>query len=209
MRAVVLLSGGMDSLVTMALALRRRREVIPIAFSYGQTHAVELTYAHEQVAHYRGLGKNVWALQTHTLPDVFRSLLTRDGATTAVPNRNAVMMAVAVALAESLRASEVWAGLNRGDPDIAGSTAYADAGRKFAVAFDRMTSISTAGKVSLVTPFVDHRKFEVALEGVRLRAPVARSWSCLFPQEEGEACGACSSCKDRMMAFLKAGIGGK
>ena len=213
-RAVVCLSGGMDSCVCAALAARDF-EVYAVHFSYGQrTEARELRSA-EEVARIVGVRELL-----HLKIDLFRriggSALTdtaiavpvasADEATigsevpvTYVPFRNAHFLSAAVSWAEVLGASTVFIGAVEQD-----SSGYPDCRPAYYEAFNELIKRGTKdGKIRVVTPLIEMRKSEIVRLGVELGAPFHVSWSCY--SGESEACGVCESCVLRLRAFREAG----
>jgi 7-cyano-7-deazaguanine synthase len=213
-KAVVCLSGGMDSCVCAALAARDF-EVYGVHFSYGQrTEARELRSA-EEVARIVGVRELL-----HLKIDLFRriggSALTdvaiavpmasADEATigsevpvTYVPFRNAHFLSAAVSWAEVLGARTVFIGAVEQD-----SSGYPDCRPAYYDAFNKLVKMGTKdGDIRVVTPLIEMRKSEIVRLGVELGAPFHVSWSCY--SGESEACGVCESCVLRLRAFREAG----
>jgi len=213
-RAVVCLSGGMDSCVCAALAARDF-EVYAVHFSYGQrTEARELRSA-EEVARIVGVKELL-----HLKIDLFRriggSALTdeaiavpeaaADEATigsevpvTYVPFRNAHFLSAGVSWAEVLGARTVFIGAVEQD-----SSGYPDCRPAYYDAFNELIKMGTKdGDIRVVTPLIAMRKSEIVRLGVELGAPFHVSWSCY--SSESEACGVCESCVLRLRAFREAG----
>jgi 7-cyano-7-deazaguanine synthase len=213
-KAVVCLSGGMDSCVCAALAARDF-EVYAVHFSYGQrTEGRELRSA-EEVARIVGVRELL-----HLKIDLFRriggSALTNaaiavpiasaDESTigsevpvTYVPFRNAHFLSAAVSWAEVLGARTVFIGAVEQD-----SSGYPDCRPAYYDAFNELVKMGTKeGDIRVVTPLIEMRKSEIARLGVELGAPFHVSWSCY--SGETEACGVCESCVLRLRAFREAG----
>jgi 7-cyano-7-deazaguanine synthase len=212
-RAVVCLSGGMDSCVCAALAARDY-EVYAVHFGYGQrTEARELRSAQE-VARIVGAAEFM-----HLKMDLFRriggSALTDPGIAvpaapaeesigsaipvTYVPFRNAHFLSAAVSWAEVLGAKGVYIGAVEQD-----SSGYPDCRPAYYEAFNQLIRAGTKeGDIRLVTPLIELRKSEIVQLGVELGAPFHVSWSCY--SGETEACGICESCVLRLRAFREAG----
>ena len=219
-RAVVCLSGGMDSTVCAALAARDF-DAYGLHFSYGQrTEARELTSARE-VARAVGL-RDLLALRMDLFRRIGGSALTdssiavptaapegdahaadRVGAdvpVTYVPFRNAHFLSAAVSWAEVLGAETVFIGAVEQD-----SSGYPDCRPAYYDAFNKLIAAGTRdGTIRVVTPLIAMRKYEIVRLGVELRAPLHVSWSCY--SGETEACGVCESCVLRLAAFAEAGI---
>jgi 7-cyano-7-deazaguanine synthase len=213
-RAVLCLSGGMDSCVCAALAARDH-EVFAVHFSYGQrTEARELRSAQE-VARLTGVRELL-----HLKIDLFRriggSALTDEAIAvpaasaneaeigsevpvTYVPFRNAHFLSAAVSWAEVLGAKEVFIGAVEQD-----SSGYPDCRPAYYDAFNQLIKTGTReGDIRVVTPLIAMRKSEIVRLGVELHAPFHVSWSCY--SGETEACGVCESCVLRLRAFREAG----
>ena len=219
-RAVVCLSGGMDSTVCAALAARDY-DAYGIHFSYGQrTEARELRSARE-VARQTGL-KELMELRTDLFRRIGGSALTdagmevpaatvgmpegsaqRSGSevpVTYVPFRNAHFLAAAVSWAEVLGATSVLIGAVEQD-----SSGYPDCRPAYYDAFNALIGAGTRdGNIRVHTPLIRMRKHEIVRLGVELRAPLHVSWSCYAG--ETEACGVCESCALRLKAFAEAGV---
>jgi len=212
-RAVLCLSGGMDSCVCAALAARDY-DVFAVHFSYGQrTEARELRSAQE-VARIVGVKELL-----HLKIDLFRRIggsaltdttiavpVAGDEATignevpvTYVPFRNAHFLSAAVSWAEVLGAETVFIGAVEQD-----SSGYPDCRPAYYDAFNQLISMGTKdGQIRVATPLIQMRKSEIARLGVELGAPFHVSWSCY--SGETEACGVCESCVLRLRAFREAG----
>ena len=219
-RAVVCLSGGMDSTVCAALAARDF-DAYGLHFSYGQrTEARELTAARE-VARQVGL-KDLMELQADLFRRIGGSALTdpsiavpesvqgvleesshrtgNDVPVTYVPFRNAHFLAAAVSWAEVLGATHVLIGAVEQD-----SSGYPDCRPAYYDAFNALIAAGTRdGSIRVETPLIRLRKHEIVRLGVELGAPLHISWSCYAG--EAEACGVCESCTLRLRAFAEAGV---
>ena len=222
-RAVVCLSGGMDSCVTTALAARDF-DVYALHISYGQrTEARELRSAQEiaaatgvrrflhlQTQLFRRIGGSALTDETIAVPDApaptdaatQANMGARTGSevpVTYVPFRNAHFLAAAVSWAEVLGADVVMIGAVEQD-----SSGYPDCRPAFYEAFNRVIDAGTRdGRIRVETPLIRMRKTEIVRLGVDLGAPLGASWSCYSGQEV--ACGSCESCHLRLRAFAEAG----
>ena len=219
-RAVVCLSGGMDSCVTTALAARDF-EVFAVHISYGQrTEARELRSAqaiaaaigvrrflHLETDLFRRIGGSALTDASIAIPDApdeaaQDSMEARTGSevpVTYVPFRNAHFLAAAVSWAEVLGADVVMIGAVEQD-----SSGYPDCRPAYYEVFNRLIAAGTReGRIRVQTPLIHMRKAEIVRLGVRLGAPLGASWSCYSGQEV--ACGACESCQLRLRAFAEAG----
>ena len=218
-RAVVCLSGGMDSTVCAALAARDY-EAYGIHFSYGQrTEARELASARQVAAAvglrellelkmdlFRRIGGSALTDSSIAVPDaVEEDTATSSKRTgqavpvTYVPFRNAHFLSAAVSWAEVLGAKTVFIGAVEQD-----SSGYPDCRPAYYEAFNRLIAAGTRdGDIEVVTPLIRLRKQEIVQLGVELGAPLHVSWSCY--SGESEACGVCESCALRLRAFAEAG----
>ncbi|MDD4244778.1 MAG: 7-cyano-7-deazaguanine synthase QueC [Candidatus Methanomethylophilaceae archaeon] len=212
-RAVVLLSGGLDSTTALAKALDEGCEAVALSFRYGQRHSRELDSARAVTEHY-GI--------RHVVVDIdlsmFRSALTNldmeipegreaigsDIPDTYVPARNIIMLSVAAGLCESVDADRIYIGAN-----VVDYSGYPDCRPEFFEAFRKMLSVGTkAGteghQIRIETPILKMSKAEIVKLGKALGAPLHLTWSCY---EGGEkACGRCDSCILRLRGFEEAGF---
>ena len=209
-RAVVLLSGGMDSAVCAALAARDY-EPAALHISYGQR-----TEEHEQqsflgICEQLGIGERL-VVRNQALRAIGGSALTDPGIAvpeshtigqdipvTYVPFRNAHFLSVAVSWAEVLGAEKIFIGAVEQD-----SSGYPDCRPAYYQAFNQVIKAGTKeGKIEIVTPLIHLRKAEIVRLGLELGAPFRLTWSCY--SREDEACGVCDSCVLRLRAFREAG----
>lgn len=211
-RAVVLVSGGMDSLVCAAIAVREH-ECAFLHLNYGQrTERKELACFHAIADHY-GVARRLVvdarhlaaiggsSLTDHSMP-VEDARRGRGGIpATYVPFRNANILSMAVSWAEVLGARKVFIGAVEED-----SSGYPDCRREFYDAFNRAVALGTkpGSGIEVVTPVIGMRKSEIVRRGAELAAPFALSWSCYRSEES--ACGSCDSCALRMKGFREAGL---
>ena len=219
-RAVVCLSGGMDSCVTTALAARDY-DLYAVHFSYGQrTEARELEAAqaiaaatgvrdlmHLRLDLFRRIGGSALTDESIAVPvaasdDGPGAMAARTGSdvpVTYVPFRNAHFLAAAVSWAEVLGAARVFIGAVEQD-----SSGYPDCRPAYYEAFNRLIEAGTRdGNIRVETPLIQMRKSEIVHLGLAIGAPLAASWSCY--SGEVEACGVCESCALRLRAFAEAG----
>ena len=213
-RAVVCLSGGMDSSVCAALAARDY-EVYAVHFSYGQrTEARELLSAqdvariigakellHLKIDLFRRIGGSALTDPTIAVPvaSADESSIGSEIPVTYVPFRNAHFLSAAVSWAEVLGAQTVFIGAVEQD-----SSGYPDCRPAYYEAFNQLIKVGTKeGDIRVVTPLIAMRKSEIVRLGVELGAPFHVSWSCY--SGETEACGVCESCVLRLRAFREAG----
>ena len=214
-RAVVLLSGGLDSTTTLAVAKSGGFEPYALSFDYGQRHRNELDAA-RAVARAIGVADHVVA--TIDLRAFGGSALTDDievpkahsmeGAIpiTYVPARNTIFLSFALAWAEVLSASHIFIGVNALD-----YSGYPDCRPEYIEAYQRMADLATkagveGSKLTIHTPLIELTKAEIVRRGVHLGVDFSLTWSCYDPNASAEACGECDSCQLRLKGFREAGV---
>src|SRR6202030_2616665 len=213
-KAVVLLSGGMDSCVTAAMANQTHRLALLHA-SYGQRTEKRERRAFDEIADFYGAGERL-AVRFDAFAQIGGSALTdasvampesgealaADAAmpVTYVPFRNAHFLSAAVSWAEVIGANAIFIGAVAED-----SSGYPDCRPEYYRAFENLIQEGTRPetRIEIVTPVIAMRKSEIVRRGVELGAPLERTWSCY--QFEDEACGVCDSCRLRLRAFAEAG----
>jgi 7-cyano-7-deazaguanine synthase len=212
--AVVLLSGGLDSATTLAIARGRGFLCHALSVDYGQRHAAELDAA-SRVA--RALGAREHRVMRVDLAGIGGSALTDprievpQSATsgipvTYVPARNTIMLSLALAWAEVLGAHDIFVGVNAVD-----WSGYPDCRPEFVAAFERLAAQATKAGVEgkpwhIHAPLIRWSKAEIIREGVRLGVDYGTTVSCYQADGEGRACGRCDSCRIRRAGFEQAGI---
>lgn len=212
--AVVLLSGGLDSMVTAALAQEQGFAVHALSVDYGQRHRLELESA-RRIAGKLGIARHVEiALDLRAFGgsaltdaiDVPKGGVGEDIPVTYVPARNLVFLALTTAFAEASGARDVFIGVNALD-----YSGYPDCRPEFIASFAETARLGTKAGVE-GSPFTIHAplqhltKADIARECARLGLDPAWSWSCYDPTPEGLACGLCDSCRLRKKGFAEAGI---
>jgi 7-cyano-7-deazaguanine synthase len=209
-RAIVLLSGGMDSCVCAALAARDH-DAAALHISYGQRTESREQDSYQRICDRLRIEKRL-AVRNEALRLIGGSALTdqkievpeshnigSDIPVTYVPFRNAHFLSVAVSWAEVLGASKIYIGAVEQD-----SSGYPDCRPSYYEAFNRVIANGTkAGGIEVVTPLIAMRKSEIVRLGLRLGAPFELTWSCYSHEER--ACGVCDSCVLRLRAFRDAG----
>jgi 7-cyano-7-deazaguanine synthase len=217
-KAVVLLSGGMDSATAAAVALDRGFEVYALSFRYGQRHAKELEAA-KRVAEWLGLRRHVvldidlrafgGSALTGDLEVPKDTPLERIGSgipATYVPARNTIFLAFALGWAETLGAADIFIGANALD-----YSGYPDCRPEYIEAFERMANLATragveGGHLRIHAPLISLSKAGIIRLGSGLGVEFALTWSCYDPTPEGTACGRCESCTLRRKGFREAGV---
>lgn len=212
-RAVVLLSGGLDSATAAAQAMEDGYEVIALSCRYGQRHERELHAAqhvaqHLQIAQHHVIEVNLSQWGGSSLTDTGLALPdqgTPQGVipSTYVPGRNTVFIALALSLAEAQGAIAIYLGINAVD-----YSGYPDCRPEYLSAYQTLAGLaSRAGieghPIRLVAPLVKDSKVDIVRRAVRLGVPIALTWSCYAGQ--AEPCGRCDSCRIRDRALIEAG----
>jgi 7-cyano-7-deazaguanine synthase len=216
-KAVILVSGGMDSAVTVALAREQGYQVYALSVAYGQRHRSELA-ASDRVAQMLG------AVEHKTVSIDLRSIggsaLTADidvplDATehgeraipvTYVPARNTIMLSIALGWAEVLGSSDIWCGVNAVD-----YSGYPDCRPAFVEAFQTLANLATKAGVEgadirIHAPLMHLSKADIAREGQRLGVDFSATVSCYNADADGRACGHCDACRLRAQGFREAGV---
>ena len=213
-RAVVLVSGGLDSATTLAIARAAGHDTYALSVDYGQRHRVELEAA-RRVAHAAGVREH--RIMRVDLAGIGGSALTDPSIAvpetptsgipvTYVPARNTIMLSLALGWAEVLDARHIYVGVNAID-----YSGYPDCRPEFVAAFEHLANLATkAGVEGRVTrieaPLVHLTKAEVIRTGQALGVDYALTLSCYQPDGEGRACGRCDSCRLRRDGFRAAGV---
>lgn len=216
-RAVVLLSGGLDSATTLALARERGDDVYALSVDYGQRHAAELQAARRVAAQ---LGCTAHQVLQLDLSRFGGSALTdpslavpQDRAPndttlpiTYVPARNTVLLAVALSWAEALGAESIFYGANAVD-----YSGYPDCRPAFVSAFNQLAAVATQAGLDghaprVLAPLLHLSKAQIIREGLRLGVDFAQTVSCYQADDQGRACGRCDACRLRAKGFADAGV---
>jgi 7-cyano-7-deazaguanine synthase len=203
-KVVVIYSGGMDSYTVLRQASAEGFAVYPVAFNYGQRHSKELTVAEGVCKKY------VYPFQLVDVSNI-NPLLKGSALTdnidvpeghyeeasmlqTVVPNRNMIMLSMAVAYAVSIEAEAVYFGAHSGDHAI-----YPDCRTEFVTAMNDVCQIANYHPVDIRAPFITSNKIEILRTGLALGLDYAETWTCYKGLEK--ACGKCGSCQERLEAF--------
>lgn len=217
-KAVVLLSGGLDSSTTLAIARQQGFEIYALSFRYGQRHDREIPAA-KKVAAYFNVSKHVildidlrsfgGSALTDNIPvPKQRGLdaISNDIPVTYVPARNTIFLSFALAWAEVLEAYDIFIGVNALD-----YSGYPDCRPEYIEAFSGMASLATKAGVegkrfSIHTPLINMTKSEIIQKGHSLGVDFSLTTTCYDPSESGAACGACDACVLRLKGFREAGM---
>ena len=211
--SVCLVSGGMDSCVTAAIAREEGGELAFLHVSYGQRTEARERRAFEELADFYKVGRRLAVSLEHlariggssltdaSIPVAPADLESREIPTSYVPFRNAHLLSVAVSWSEVSGASRVYIGAVAED-----SSGYPDCWPEFYEAFQRVIDVGTkpSTRVEIRTPVIRMRKAEIVRRGLELDAPLELTWSCY--RAEALACGTCDSCALRLRAFREAGV---
>ena len=213
-RAVVLVSGGMDSAVTLAMAREQGFTCHALSVAYGQRHVSELAAA-EHAA--RTIGAVEHKVVNIDLRSIGGSALTADAIAvpeqasrgipvTYVPARNTIMLSIALGWAEVLDANDIFCGVNAID-----YSGYPDCRPEFIAAFQQLANLATQVGVEGATlrvhaPLIRLSKADIVREGLRLGVDFGATVSCYQADSEGRACGKCDACRLRAQGFAEAGV---
>jgi len=211
--AVCLVSGGMDSCVTAAIANEANDELAFLHVSYGQLTEARERQAFEDLADNYNVTKRLAvsieylksiggsSLTDDEIPVSEANLTSREIPTSYVPFRNSHLLSIATSWAEVIGAQRIYIGAVAED-----SSGYPDCRPEFYEAFQRAIDAGTKPEtyVAIVTPVIHLRKSEIVRHGVELNAPLHLTWSCY--RAEDRACGRCDSCALRLRAFREAGV---
>ena len=217
LRAVVLLSGGLDSATVLAMAHEQGFETYALSFDYGQRHRSELQAA-ARVAHtarakeHRVIKLDLtgWGGSALTDKDIDVPTSPTTGIPiTYVPARNTIFLSLALAWAETLGAPNIFAGMNAVD-----YSGYPDCRPEYIAAYQTMARLATragvegveGGELVIHTPIIHMSKADIVREGTRLGVDYALTVSCYQADIDGRACGVCDSCRLRKDGFVTAGL---
>ncbi len=217
-KAVVLLSGGLDSATVLACAIHNHFFCHALTFFYGQNHECEIEAA-KKIVNFYSLGHRHHIQRIDSMFFSGSALTGRgkipenrnvdrheDIPATYVPARNTVFLALALAYAESLGARDLFIGANAVD-----FSGYPDCRPEFIAAFEKMANLGTkAGasgeKITIHAPLIHLNKVQIIQQGTKLGVDYSLTWSCYNPQAGQRACGVCDSCQIRRRAFENAGL---
>ena len=212
-KAIVLLSGGLDSATTAAIAIAEGYEIIALSFRYGQRHEKELEAAGEiakalKIKEHFITDVNLSQWGGSSLTDESMSIPNQGVQpnvipSTYVPGRNTVFIAIALSLAEAKNAKAIYLGINAVD-----YSGYPDCRPEYLTAYQQLASLSSKAGVEghapqLVAPLVKDSKVDIVRRALALNVPIADTWSCYQGREV--PCGVCDSCRIRDRALIEAG----
>ena len=219
LKAVVLLSGGIDSATTLAIAQNSGFDIYALSFRYGQRHAVEMEAAvriaqkSNVVKHLileidlRKIGGSALTADIDVPKNRKAKEMTKDIPATYVPARNTIFLSYALAWAEVVGANDIFIGVN-----VLDYSGYPDCRPDYIEAYEKMANLATkAGvegkqKLKIHTPLIQMSKSQIIRKGMELGVDYSLTHSCYDPSDSGEACGECDSCILRLKGFQDAGI---
>ena len=203
-KAVVIYSGGMDSFTILNTALKEGYELYALTFDYGQKHKKEIQFASQVCAE---LGVNHRIIDITAINQLLQSSsLTSDKEipeghyeaanmkSTVVPNRNMILLSLAIGYAVDIGANKVYYGAHSGDHAI-----YPDCRPDFVHAMNKVAKLANYEPVDIVTPFLNSTKGEILAAGLALGLDYGKTWTCYNGRDK--ACGKCGSCIERLEAF--------
>ena len=218
-KAVILVSGGLDSATVLAIAREQGFETYALSFDYGQRHRSELVASANVAkaigaAEHRILKLDLTGWGGSALTDTNIAVPTSSVPTapaagipvTYVPARNTIFLSLALAWAETLGATDIFAGMNAVD-----YSGYPDCRPEYIAAFQTMARLATksgveGGAITIHTPIIKMTKADIVREGNRLKVDYAMTVSCYQADANGLACGVCDSCRLRREGFAAAGV---
>lgn len=212
-KAIILVSGGMDSCVTAAIAKSENKEIAFLHISYGQRTEQRERKAFNDIADFYNVEKRLdisieylariggSSLTDESIEVTEANLESKEIPTSYVPFRNANMLSIATSWAEVLKANSIYIGAVAED-----SSGYPDCRPEFYAAFEKAIETGTKPDtfIKIRTPIIDLSKAEIVKKGLELNAPLHLSWSCY--KSEDLACGICDSCALRLRGFARAGV---
>ena len=214
-KAVVLLSGGLDSTTTLAIAQSQNFDCFALSFDYGQKQKSELKAAANIALQFNATEHRVMKI---SLSDIGGSALTDDKIdvpdfvestdipVTYVPARNTIFLSYALAWAEVLNCQHIFIGVNALD-----YSGYPDCRQEYINAFTTMANLATkqgveGNKTTIHTPLIQLSKAQIIHQGLSLGVDYAKTTTCYQANDQGEACGVCDACEYRKLGFTEAGI---
>ena len=217
--AVVLLSGGLDSTTTLALAKKQGFDLFALTFDYGQRHSVELDRARDIARHFGVVDHQIVKIDLRqfggsALTDSIdvpvgrdQEEMTAEIPITYVPARNTIFLSFCLAYAEVKEASNIFIGVNAVD-----YSGYPDCRPEFIAAFEILANLATKAGVEgksqmkIHTPLIELSKAEIIEKGLELGVDYGMTHSCYNPGGDGKSCGVCDSCQLRLKGFQEAGV---
>jgi 7-cyano-7-deazaguanine synthase len=203
-KVVVIYSGGMDSFTVLHNAIRAGHEVYALSFNYGQRHVKELVCAqnvcqelgiHHKIVDISAINQLIGGSSLTSDIDVPEGHYAADNMkSTIVPNRNMILLSLAVGYAVSLDAQAVYYGAHSGDHFI-----YPDCRPEFVQKMHDVCQIANYEPVAIVSPYLQQTKIDILKDGLAMGLDYSKTWTCYNGREK--ACGKCGSCQERLEAF--------
>ena len=208
MKVVVIYSGGMDSFTILNKAIHSGHEVLAVSFNYGQRHGKELNYARTvcdelaiehnviDITAMQSLMSNssLMAKSSEAIPEGHYE--AENMKSTVVPNRNMILIALAIGYAVNEQASEVWYGAHAGDHMI-----YPDCRPEFVEAMAKASLLANFEPIAVIAPYLNNDKIDILHDGLAMGLDYGKTWTCYNGREL--ACGKCGSCVERLEAFSR------
>ncbi|WP_293750489.1 7-cyano-7-deazaguanine synthase QueC [uncultured Paraglaciecola sp.] len=208
-KVVVIFSGGMDSFTVLNLAVKKGLEVFALSFNYGQRHKKELDYAslacktlrvQHKIVDISAINQLIGGSSLTSDIDVSEGHYEEESMkSTVVPNRNMILLSMAVGYAVSINANKVYYGAHSGDHAI-----YPDCRPEFVHKMNDVCAIANYEAVEIVTPFLDVSKTAILTAGLAMGLDYNQTWTCYNGREK--ACGKCGACQERLEAFSENGV---
>jgi len=217
-KAVILLSGGIDSTTTLAIAKNEGYELYAISFLYGQQHEYEITAAQKIAAYFqinehkiinidlKAIGGSALTSETDVPKLRSETEIASGIPVTYVPARNTIFLSIALGWAEVLGAYDIFFGAN-----VIDYSGYPDCRPEYICAFENMANLATkarveGAKIKIHAPILHLTKSQIIQQGIKLGVDYSITHSCYDPSPDGKACGFCDSCLLRKKGFQKAGV---
>ncbi|MFZ1979904.1 MAG: 7-cyano-7-deazaguanine synthase QueC [Smithella sp.] len=219
LKAVVLLSGGIDSATTLAIAKNLGFDIYALSFRYGQRHAIELEAALRVAKRYnvarhlivdidlRQIGGSALTADIKVPKNRDAEAMKKDIPATYVPARNTIFLSYALAWAEVMGANDIFIGVN-----VLDYSGYPDCRPEYITAYEKMANLATRAcvegkqKLKIHTPLIRLSKSQIIKKGIELGVDYSLTHSCYDPSVSGDACGECDSCLLRLKGFMEAGF---
>ncbi|MCC2605938.1 7-cyano-7-deazaguanine synthase QueC [Planctobacterium marinum] len=205
-KVVVIYSGGMDSFTVLHKAIKDGYQVFPLSFDYGQRHKKELDYAarvckqlnvHHKIVDISAINQLIGGSSLTADIDVPEGHYAEESMKqTVVPNRNMILLSMAVGYAVSLEADKVYYGAHSGDHAI-----YPDCRPEFVQKMNDVSAIANYQPVEIYSPYLTVSKIDILTDGLKMGLDYSQTWTCYNGREK--ACGKCGACQERLEAFEK------
>lgn len=205
-KAVVIFSGGMDSFTVLNKVFREGLEIYALSFDYGQRHKKELSYAarvckslgiHHKIVDISAINQLIGGSSLTSDIEVPEGHYEQESMkSTVVPNRNMILLSMAIGYAVSLEARQVYYGAHSGDHAI-----YPDCRPEFVIKMNEVSVIANYEPVEIVCPYLDVSKTAILTDGLNMGLDYGQTWTCYNGREQ--ACGKCGACQERLEAFTE------